>query len=190
MRFIEAGGYEDETYWKAGGFGKFKSPEKWQEQLKHPTRPVVGVTWYEAKAYANWTGCRLPIEAEWERVARGHSEDYRKFAWGNKEPDKETLNSDKIIGHPSPVGIFPESCTPEGVIDMAGNVWEWCEDWYGEYPSNSVTNPFGPEGGSSRILRGGSFLFSPRYCRSAYRYSISPANRDIDIGFRLVLRRS
>ena len=108
-RFIEAGGYEDATCWKAGGFGKFKEPDKWQDQLQHPTRPVVYVSWYEAKAYAEWSGYRLPTEAQWERAARGAGDEYRKYAWGNTEPDKETMNYESGIGHPTPVGIFPES---------------------------------------------------------------------------------
>jgi len=188
-RFIAAGGYEDERYWKAGGFGKFKEPDEWQEQLQHPTRPVVYVSWYEAKAYAEWAGCRLPTEAQWERAARGPGDEYRKYVWGNNEPDKETMNYDGSgIGHPAPVGIFPESCSPEGVIDMAGNVWEWCEDWYGDYPSGRVTDPVGPEGGSERVFRGGCWDYDARLCRSGYRYLNSPGTRGYSLGFRLVSR--
>jgi formylglycine-generating enzyme required for sulfatase activity len=189
-RFIEAKGYEDEAYWKAGGFGKFKGPVQWEEQLEHPTRPVVYVSWYEAKAYAEWSGCRLPTEAEWERAARGLGEDYRKYPWGNEEPGKETMNYDQNIGHPTPVGIFPEGCSPEGVIDMAGNVWEWCEDWRGDYPSGKVINPEGPSNGSARVFRGGGWIFDARFCRSAHRLNNAPDNRGDVLGFRVFLLRS
>jgi formylglycine-generating enzyme required for sulfatase activity len=189
-RFIEAGGYEDETYWKAGGFGKYKEPDNWQDQLQHPTRPVVYVSWYEAKAYAEWAGYRLPTEAEWERAARGSGEEYQKYVWGNKEPNEETMNYDSNVGHPTPVGIFPESCSPEGVIDMAGNAWEWCEDGYGDYPSGSVTDPVGPEGGSGRVVRGGGWGDDAVDCRSSYRGRYSPGTRAGDIGFRLFHSRS
>jgi formylglycine-generating enzyme required for sulfatase activity len=187
-RFIEADGYEDETYWKAGGFGKFKEPDEWQEQLQHPTRPVVNVSWYEAKAYAEWAGYRLPTEAQWERAARGAGDEYRKYVWGNTEPDKETMNYDSNVGHPTPVGIFPESCSPEGVIDMAGNVWEWCEDWYGNYyPIGKVTDPVGPKEGLGRVVRGGSWVRSAYNCRTATRNGDSPVDRLGNFGFRLSL---
>ena len=87
--------------------------------------------------------------------------------------------------HPTPVGIFPESCSPEGVIDMAGNVWEWCEDWYGGYLAGNVTDPVGPEGGSERVVRGGGWYSSARNCRSASRNNYSPGNRADSIGFRV-----
>jgi formylglycine-generating enzyme required for sulfatase activity len=187
--FIENGGYEDQSYWKAGGgFGQFKTPDKWEEQLLHPTRPVVYISWYEAMAYAEWAGCRLPTEAEWERAARGSGDEYRKYVWGNKEPDKETMNYDSNVGHPTPVGIFPESCSPEGVIDMAGNVWEWCEDWYGNYPSDSQTDPVGPGRGDGRVLRGGSWDVDARHCRSGARLYDSPDDRLHLLDFRLVSR--
>jgi formylglycine-generating enzyme required for sulfatase activity len=190
-RFIEEKGYEDEAYWKAGGFGKFKEPGQWEEQLEHPTRPVVYVSWYEAKAYVAWSGCRLPTEAEWERAARGSGEEYRKYPWGNEEPDKETMNyAESGISHPTPVGIFPEDCSPEGVIDMGGNVWEWCEDWYSDYPSGKVINPIGPSKGSGRVVRGGGWFVGARYCRSADRDDNAPDDRDDDIGFRVFLLRS
>jgi formylglycine-generating enzyme required for sulfatase activity len=187
-RFIEAGGYEDETYWKAGGFGKFKEPDNWQDQLQHPTRPVVNVSWYEAKAYAEWADCGLLTEAQWERAVRGSGDEYRKYVWGNTKPDKETMNFDENIGHPTPVEIFPESCSPEGMIDMAGNVWEWCEDWYGKYPSDSVTDPVGPGRGGNRVDRGGGWVYDARYCRSGDRNSNSPGIRHDWLGFRLVSR--
>jgi formylglycine-generating enzyme required for sulfatase activity len=190
-RFIEAKGYEDEAYWKASGFGKFKEPGQWEEQLKHPTRPVVYVSWYEAKAYAEWSGCRLPTEAEWERAARGLGEAYRKYPWGNEEPDKETMNyAESGISHPMPVGIFPDNCSPEGVIDMAGNVWEWCEDWYGDYPSGKVTNPEGSSDCLACVIRGGGWFSGALLCRSARRNFGAPGKHYDGIGFRVFLLRS
>ncbi len=188
--FMDGGGYEEEKYWKFGGFGEYKEPENWQEQLGHPTRPVVSVSWYEAKAYAEWAGKRLATEAEWERAARGPGEEYRKWPWGDKEPDKETMNYGGNVGHATPVEIFPESISPEGVIDMAGNVWEWVEDCYGDYQSGSTVDPIGPEEGSFRVIRGGGWLYDASYCRSANRSGGEPGDRDGFLGFRLAFSRS
>ncbi len=193
LRFIEDGGYEEERYWQAGNFGDFKSPDRWAEQLLYPSRPVVYVSWYEAAAYAHWAGGRLPSEAEWERAARGPADEYRKYPWGDEEPKPETTNFiESKIGHVTPVGIFPGNSSPEGVMDLAGNVWEWCEDWFSEdyYQSCArqgiVTDPRGPEKGDGRVVRGGSFGGLPDYLRCAVRYGSVPQDRDDYLGFRVV----
>jgi len=193
LRFIDDGGYGKPDLWQAGGFGEFKHPDKWDEQLEFRSRPVVYVSWYEAAAYASWCGCRLPTEAEWERAARGPGDEYRKYPWGRKEPDGETANFDKsTIGHATPVGIFPERCSPEGVIDMAGNVWEWCMDWFSEayYEHYSkigtVKDPRGPEKGTGRVVRGGSCLGDPGLLRCADRDGYGPHDQDYVQGFRVV----
>jgi formylglycine-generating enzyme required for sulfatase activity len=194
LMFIENGGYKERRYWKAGGFGKFKESVKWEEQLRYPSRPVVLVSWYEAAAYAEWFGARLPTEAEWERAARGPSDEYRKYPWGNEEPGKDTANIFKTgIGKATPVGIFPEDCTSEGVMDMGGNVWEWCWDLFGEdyYKKCSqkgvVRDPKGPEQGGDRVLRGGSFVYiHPVFLRCAHRGWFRPDSCDVNLGFRVV----
>jgi len=191
--FIEDGGYEEERFWTEGGFGDFKEPDQWEEQLQYPSRPVVYVGWHEAAAYARWSKGRLPTEAEWERTARGSGKIYRKYPWGNKKPHAESANfSDSNIGHITPVGIFPINATLEGVIDMAGNVWEWCADWYSENyyeicaEQGLVKNPSGPETGTSRVVRGGAFLNAPDDLRCANRDWLNPDNRFGLVGFRIV----
>jgi formylglycine-generating enzyme required for sulfatase activity len=170
---MEDGGYKDKRHWKAGGFGDYKEPGKWEEQLQYPSRPVVYVSWCEAAAYAAWAGGRLPTEAEWERAARGPREEYRKYPWGNAEPTAETANYfESKLGYVTPVGIFPEDCSPEGVFDMAGNCREWCGDWYEE--------------GRSRVVRGGAFSYGCVYLRSADRVRDPPDYRSVDRGFRVV----
>jgi len=193
QRFIDDGGYEDEKHWINGGFGEFKQPDEWQDQLPYPSRPVVYVSWYEASAYCHWAGGRLPTEAEWERAARGPDPAYRKYPWGNKEPDGERANFDESkINQVTPVGIFPESCSPEGVIDMAGNAWEWCWDWIsGDYyqicaKHGVIKNPKGPDKGDGRVLRGGAFYNVREDLRCAYRDSRYPHYRSVDVGFRVV----
>jgi len=193
QRFVEDGGYDDEKYWINGKFGKFKESDKWQDQLQFLSRPVVRISWYEAAAYCQWAGGRLPTEAEWERAARGPDKNCLKYPWGNKEPDGETANfRESKIEHITPVGIFPESCSPEGLIDVAGNVYEWCWDWIsGDYyqfcaKQGVVKNPTGPDKGKHRVLRGGAFGLNRDYLRCANRDGNGPHNRSDYFGFRVV----
>ena len=162
-------------------------------------QPVVGVTWYAAKAYGLWLSqlegkpdsYRLPNEIEWEWAAGGRQgttgQKVREYPWpeekGKAHP--KLLNFDESnIGATTPVGSYPEGATPEGLYDMAGNVDEWCCDWYGD--DGTFTNPLGPETGSNRVIRGGSWNINAAYCRSAYRSYFPPDFRYDSFGFRLV----
>jgi formylglycine-generating enzyme required for sulfatase activity len=185
-KFIEEGGYEKEDHWgETGGFGEFKEPKNWEEQQWHGNRPVTGVSWWEAAAYCKWAKGRLPTEAEWERAARGTREN-AKYSWGNGPIDETRANYGSKVGRPTPVGLYPKGATTEGVDDMLGNVWEWCLDWYGDYPEAHVENPKGPQSGSSRVLRGGSWYDVPGDVRVSVRYRYPPEYRNDNIGFRCV----
>ena len=197
LRFVKDGGYEEESYWKGGGFGKWKEPGSWQEQVDNPTRPVVEVSWYEATAYGAWMaarrrvfGCRLPTEADWERAARGTTG--RKYPWGNEPPNERRANFAPSwkpnVGHPAPVGAYPLGDTPEGISDMAGNVWEWCSDAYDKeyYGKSPKKDPKGPALGGACVLRGGSWFSQSGRLRSAFRGVNLPEFRSDDFGFRVV----
>jgi hypothetical protein len=169
-RFVEDEGYQNERWWHAGGLGENTEPPDWEEQVQHPNRPVTGVSWFEASAYCAWDGVRLPTDAEWERAAGGL--EGREYPWGPAAPDETRANFEMKVGNPTPVGLYPAGATPDGVADMAGNVWEWVEDWY--------------EKDKVRVLRGGSFSGGTRVLRAAVRDRGAPDVRDYVIGFRCV----
>jgi formylglycine-generating enzyme required for sulfatase activity len=107
------------------------------------------------------------------------------YPWGGEEPDKERANYDKTgIGAATPVGLFGKGATPEGIYDLAGNVWEWVCDWYGEYAIGKERNPTGPKNGTSKVLRGGAWGLSPPFLRGAYRLWRQPEDRLVGFGFR------
>jgi formylglycine-generating enzyme required for sulfatase activity len=184
-RFVADEGYSNQRWWKAGGFEERSEPGHWDEQVQHPNWPVVRVSWFEAAAYCAWAGGRLPTEAEWERAAR--EVDGRKYPWGPEEPTPERANYDQTkVGRPTPVGLFPRGATPEGIQDLAGNVWEWIADWYAPdyYRSSPRANPQGPNGGTYRVLRGGAWLVGSWNLRSAVRLRGVPMDRLVTFGFR------
>jgi formylglycine-generating enzyme required for sulfatase activity len=160
---------------------------KWNPQAGYDNYPVINVTWYGAKAYADWLGGSLPTEAQWEYACRAGTSTSYSFGAGNIRD--YAWYDDNSGDHTHPVG--EKSPNAWGLYDMHGNVYEWCNDWYANYgstpASDPVTNPTGPSTGANRVLRGGSWYSSAQYCRSAFRSDGDPDYADYDIGFRVVL---
>ncbi|MBI4223182.1 MAG: SUMF1/EgtB/PvdO family nonheme iron enzyme [Planctomycetes bacterium] len=182
--FVKAGGYKNKDFWTEEGkkwldTKKAEYPRLWNERKwKSPNSPVVGVSWYEAYAFTRWLTAlvndgfeyRLPDENEWEGAASGLEK--REYPWGNGWDKMRCNNYEINLEKTSPVGIFKKGDTPEGISDMAGNIWEWMDSWYDKEQTG-------------RVLRGGSWYSGGgRGCRCASRGRGDSDGRVGDVGFR------
>jgi len=192
--FVSDGGYTSkwrrcwtQAGWKWKGERRRPKDEGASEALLLPNHPRVVVTWYEAWAFSRWLAeklgfeVRLPSEAEWEKAARGC--DGRVYPWGEDFDATRCNVLDTGIGTTSAVGAFPSGSSPYGVLDMSGNVWEWCATtWRKTYEEPAVEDP---EGTASRVARGGSFGIGQVFARCAFRHYNLPDDADALLGFRV-----
>jgi sulfatase modifying factor 1 len=165
-------------------------PQGWTDPVfADPDQPVVGVNWFDAMAYCEWlsdrTGShyRLPLEAEWEKACQGGA-DHMLYAWGHQDPESLEYFRGEWL---SPRPVAESRANGYGLFNMGDNVHEWCADWYSPnyYEVSSKKNPKGPEDGSRRVSRGGSWRHAVKASRVAHRSSLPPAYRYTDYGFRL-----
>ncbi len=182
---------------KYAGFMKatgHAAPAYWDDpRLNKPNQPVVGVNWFEATAFCEWQGKRLPTEAEWERAAKGPKSDTH-YPWGHMLTPKKA-NYGQNVGRTTPVDSYPEGKSGFGLYNMAGNVFEWVSDWYQRdyFKDSPSMNPQGPgEGynwanqGAVKVLRGGSWLAPDHSLHTSHRFWNQPENNSygVGLGFR------
>jgi len=166
-------------------------PPFWNDpDFQQPKQPVVGPSWFDAKAFCDWlskiTGryYRLPTEAEWERAACGGLE-RQLYSWGKIAPEELPNYASRWRNGPEPVGLYAPN--PYGLFNIGDNVHEWCADWYDPhyYERSLERNPQGPEQGSRRASRGGAWRHHIKVSRCAARSSIPPEFKYADYGFRV-----
>ena len=189
--------------------GSWGPGEAYPEGYDPANHPAKEVSWYGSACYCDWrslmeglpafyqgnwnqtaahtpytaSGYRLPTEAEWEYAAQYSDE--RTYPWGETAPACDHVNHSSCVGWTSPVGSTPLGNSTLGLTDMAGNVFEWCGDWYGSYSSNTQENPIGASSGSARVVRGGFWYSHASVLRCALRGSSYPSSTDSGMGFRL-----
>jgi len=193
--FMESGGYQNPDWWSADGWkwlqsAKVDRPLYWSENPAFNNHPVCGVSWYEAEAYCNFIGKRLPSEAEWEKAASwdATNQTYRIYPWGEEQPNGSLCNHGNNIANTSPVDAFPKGASAAGCWDMLGNVWEWTASTFDAYPGFESYPYRGYSqvyfDGEHRVLKGGSWATFPQALRSSFRNWYYPGVRQIIAGFR------
>jgi iron(II)-dependent oxidoreductase len=191
--FVEKNGYQDPALWSDEGWAYVQEhallrPRFWDEpewaHVHGQSQPVVGVSFYEAQAYARFAGKRLPTEAEWEKAAAG--EEGRMYPWGDDWEEGRCSFRGGAVRAAPPVGQFPLGVSPYGVWEMAGGVWEWCTDWHDEkyYTVAPERDPTGPSTGTMKVARGGAWNALPLLNRCANRNAWKPSARFSNVGFR------
>jgi formylglycine-generating enzyme required for sulfatase activity len=164
--------------------GKCTYPKCDWDPCIYPDIPIACVKYAQAEAYCGFVGKRLPTEAEWEKAARGT--DGRKYPWGNAPIDCNLANREGCGGLPWMVGSHPDNAGPYGALDMAGNVVEWCKDFYDPtfYATSSTENPSGPAAGDNYVGRGGSYLSADVWQRTSARDLYEPTYTRESMGIR------
>jgi formylglycine-generating enzyme required for sulfatase activity len=165
----------------------FEKDGAWRFQLDKGDYPIVGVSWYGAKAYCEWTNRRLPTEAEWEYAARGT--DGRRFPWGNEKIDCKYARYSGCGKSTVPVDDLPLGVSPFGIFNMAGNAAEWVNDRYTPdyYQTSPEQNPTGPNNGYNRVVRGGYWGDTYLALRTTRRDWAAADKHNNGIGFRCAL---
>lgn len=208
--FVNATGYITDADKGTGGVGsgssiwtgtkfELKAGVNWKCDVNGKVRPaaeynhpVIHISWNDAVAFAEWMGCRLPTEAEWEYACRAGTT--TPFNTGNNLTTEQANYNGNYPYNNNAKGEYREKTMPVasfspnawGLYDMHGNVWEWCSDWYGDYSTGAQTDPTGPASGLLHVDRGGSWDGGARLCRAAFRCSGYPGDRFNFRGFRLV----